>query len=77
MFALCADKLIDVIQISILGATDSEERELYGRRQGTAEGNSSGRLNPNAQRFDPRVGTTPITSDRNDRSHNESQALNN
>jgi len=37
---------------------DSEGRELYGRRQGRAEGNSSGRLIPNAQRFDPRIGTT-------------------
>jgi len=39
---------------------NSEERELYGCRQRRAEGNSSGRLNPNAQRFDPRIGTTPV-----------------
>jgi hypothetical protein len=57
---------------------NSEERELYGRRQGRAEGNRSGRLNPNAQRFDPSITTTPDTSNRNDRSHNnEAQALNN
>ena len=57
---------------------DSEERELYGRRQRRAEGNSSGRLNPNAQRFDPSIRTTPVNSHRNNRSHNnEAQALNN
>jgi len=57
---------------------NSEERELYGRRQGRAEGNSSGRLNPNAQRFNPRIETTPVNSNGNDRNHNnEAQALNN
>jgi hypothetical protein len=57
---------------------NSEEREFHGRRQGKAEGNSSGRFNPNAQRFDPSIGTTPVTLDRNDRSHNnEAQTLNN
>ena len=48
------------------------DREFYGRRQGRAEGNSSGQLNPNAQQFNPN------TEDRNARSHiNEGQTLNN
>jgi hypothetical protein len=56
---------------------NSGETEFYERRQGRLEGDSSGQLNPNAQRFDPRVGATPINSDRNDRSHNnEAQTLN-
>jgi len=46
----------------------ADDREFYGRRQGRAEGNSSGRLNPNAQHFNLRVDTTPGNSDRNDRS---------
>jgi len=66
----------DRIRILILGVRDSEERELYRRRQGRAQGNSSSRLNPNAQRFDPSIGTT-VNSNRNDRSHNEAQVLNN
>jgi hypothetical protein len=42
------------------------------------EGDSSGQLNPNAQRFDPGVGATPVNSDRNDRRHNsEAHTLNN
>jgi hypothetical protein len=56
---------------------NSEDREFYGSRQGRAEDNNSGRLNPKAQQFDPSIGTTPVNSDRNDRSHNEDQALNN
>jgi len=53
-------------------------REVYGRRQGRAEGNNSGRLNPNAQHFNPHVETTPVNSDRNDRSqNNEARTLNN
>ena len=58
--------------------SNTDDREFYGRRQGRAEGNNSGWLNPNAQQFDPRIGTTPANSDRNDRSQNkEAQALNN
>jgi len=30
---------------------NADDREFYGRRQGRAEGNNSGRLNPNAQQF--------------------------
>jgi len=56
----------------------SEGREFNGHRQGRAEGKSSGRLTPNVQRFEPRIGTTLVTSDRNDRIHNKgAQALNN
>jgi hypothetical protein len=57
---------------------NSGEAEFYGRRQARVEGDSSGQLNPNAQRFNPRVGTTPINAERNDRSHSsEAQHLNN
>jgi hypothetical protein len=42
------------------------------------EGNNSGRLNPNAQQFNPHIETTPFNSERNDRSqNNEAQNLNN
>lgn len=52
--------------------SNADEREFYGRRQGRAEGNSSGQLNPNAQQFNPHI------EDRNARSQiNEGQALNN
>jgi len=54
------------------------DREFYGRRQGRTESNNSGRLNPNAQQFNPLKETTPVNSDRNDRSqNNEAQTLNN
>jgi len=57
---------------------NADDREFYGRRQGREEGNNSGRLNPNAQQFNPHIDTTPVNSDRNDRSaNNEAQALNN
>jgi hypothetical protein len=53
-------------------------REFYGRRQGRAAGNNSGRLNPNAQQFNPHIEVTPVNSDRSDRSqNNESQTFNN
>jgi len=57
---------------------NNADREFYGRRQGRAKGNNSGRLNPNAQQFNPHIDTTPVNSDRNDRSqNNEVQTLNN
>jgi len=57
---------------------NADDREFYGSRQGRAEGNNSGRFNPNAQQFDPHIDTTPVNSDRNDRSQNkEVQTLNN
>jgi len=55
---------------------NADDKEFYGRRQGRAEGNNSGRLNPNAQQFNPHIDTTPVNSDRNDRSQdNEAQTL--
>jgi len=57
---------------------NADNREFYGSRQGRAEGNNSGRLNPNAQQFNPHMNTTPVNSDRNDRrQNNEAQTLNN
>ena len=57
---------------------NADDREFYGRRQGRAEGNNSGQLNPNARQFNPHIQTTPANSDRNDRSqNNEAQTLNN
>jgi hypothetical protein len=57
---------------------NSGEAKFYGRRQGRVEGESSGQLNPNAQRFNPRAGVTPSNAKRNDRSHSSSnQPLNN
>jgi hypothetical protein len=56
---------------------NSGETEFYRRKQGRVKGNSSGQLNPNAQRFDPRASAKLVTSDRNDRSHNRgAQKLN-
>jgi hypothetical protein len=78
MFDLCVETLIAIIQASAIGVIGIQEREFYGRRQGRVEGDSLGQLNPNAQRFDPRVGATPVNADRNDRSHSsEAQTLNN
>jgi hypothetical protein len=58
--------------------SNTDDREFYGRRHGRAEGNNSGRLNPNAQQFNPHIDTTPVISDRNDRNrNNEAQTLNN
>jgi hypothetical protein len=48
----------------------AEGREFRGRRQGRAEGNNTGQLNPNARQFNPHVQTTPVNADRNDRSQN-------
>jgi len=57
---------------------NADDKEFYGRRQGRAEGNNSGWLNPNAQQFNPHIETTPVNSDRNDRGqNNEAQTLNN
>ena len=57
---------------------NSDDREFYGRRQGRAEGNSSGRLNPTAQHFAPQTARTTINLERNDRNQNsEAQSLNN
>jgi len=56
----------------------ADDREFYGRRQGRAEGNNSGQLNPNAQHFNPRADTNPSNADRNDRGeNNEARSLNN
>jgi hypothetical protein len=56
----------------------ADDREFYGPRQGRAEGNNSGRLNPNAQQFNQHKKTKPVNSDRNDRNQNsEAQTLNN
>ena len=41
---------------------NAEGREFYGRRQGRAEDNNLGRLNPNAQQFNPHIGVTPVNS---------------
>ena len=54
---------------------NADDREFYGRRQGRAEGNNSGRLNPNAQQFTPHIDTTTINLDRSQ--NNEAQTLNN
>jgi len=57
---------------------NAEDKEFFGRRQGRAEGNNSGWLNPNTQQFNPHIEVTPINSDTNDRSqNNEAQTLNN
>jgi hypothetical protein len=56
----------------------ANDREFYGCRQGRAEGNNSGRLNPDAQQFNPHMETSTINSGRNDRGQsNEVQNLNN
>ena len=58
--------------------SNTDDREYYGRRQGRAQGNNSGRLNPNTQQFNPHTEITPVNSDRNERSqNNEAQTLNN
>jgi hypothetical protein len=57
---------------------NAEGREFYGCMQGRAEDNNFGRLNPNAQQFNPHVGVAPVNLDRSDRNqHNEAQTLNN
>ena len=57
---------------------NADDREIYGRRQGRAEGNNLGQLNPKAQQFNPHAETTPVNSDRNvRRQNNEAQTLNN
>ena len=56
---------------------NTDGREIYGRRQGRAEDNNSGQLNPNAQHFNLHV-EMRVNSDRNDRSqNNEARTLNN
>lgn len=57
---------------------NSPESEFYGRRQGRVEGNNTGQLNPNAQRFDPHVGATRSSQNVNNRSNDSgAHALNN
>jgi len=58
--------------------SNTDGREIYRRRQGRAEGNNSGQLNPNAQHFNPHVEATPVNLDRNGRSQSiEARTLNN
>ena len=78
MFGLCAD-ITDRHQpnCSNRRQNSANDREFYGRRQGTAEGNNPGQLYPNAQDFNTHVETTPVNLDRNGRSErNEARALN-
>jgi hypothetical protein len=56
---------------------NAEDRAFRRRRQGRAEGNNTGQLNPNTRQFNPHVQTTPVNVDRNDRSQNNgAQTLN-
>ena len=58
--------------------SNADDREFYGRRQGRAEGNNSGRLNPNAQKFNSHTEIKTVNSDRSDRSqNNKAQTLKN
>ena len=78
MFALYAGKQTDVTQISETEVKIMQKTEFYGRRQGRAEDNNSGRLNPKAQQFNHHIGVAPVNSDRNDSSQSkEAQTLNN
>jgi len=57
---------------------NAEGKEFYGCRQGRAEDNNLGHLNPNAQQFIPHIGVTQVNSDRSDGNQNsEAQTLNN
>jgi hypothetical protein len=56
----------------------ADDGKFYGRRQGRAAGKSSGRFNPDARHFNPRVDAAQNNSGRNDRGeNNEVQTLNN
>ena len=50
---------------------------FHGRRQGRAEGDNAGQLDPNARQFSPSVQTTPVNTDRvNGSQNNGAQTLN-
>jgi hypothetical protein len=55
---------------------NADDRDFYGRRQGRAADNNSGRLNPNAQ-FSPHVARTGNVCRDSQNQHDQVQTLNN